>query len=127
MKQACPIVSHAVLVGEGRKFVSLLLTLKVEKDPVSGQQTRKLSQESREFIKHKLRLSNVTTVDQAIQTKEVLDYIAECVEHANEVAISRVSKVKKWHILPDELDVLTGEITPTFKVKRKYISKKFEE
>jgi len=57
----------------------------------------------------------------------VLDYIAECIDHANDVAISRVSKVKKWHILPDELDVLTGEMTPTFKVKRKYISKKFEE
>ena len=29
IKSICPLVSHAVLVGDGRKFVSLLLTLKV--------------------------------------------------------------------------------------------------
>ena len=41
-------------------------------------------------------------------------------------AISRVAKIKKWVILEDELDVLTGELTPTYKVKRKYIAKKYE-
>ena len=45
---------------------------------------------------------------------------------ANEEAINRVAKVKKWTILPDEIDVLTGELTPTYKVKRKFISKKYE-
>ena len=40
--------------------------------------------------------------------------------------MNRVSKVKKWHVLPDELDVLTGELTPTYKVKRNYINKKYE-
>ena len=29
IKSICPLVSHAVLVGDGRKFVSLMLTLKV--------------------------------------------------------------------------------------------------
>ena len=46
---------------------------------------------------------------------------------ANEEAINRVSKVKKWILLLDEMDVLTGELTPTYKVKRKYINKKYEE
>lgn len=37
-----------------------------------------------------------------------------------------MSKVKKWVILEDELDIVTGELTPTFKVKRAFISKKYE-
>ena len=32
IKTACPLISHAVVVGEQKKFVSVLLTLKVKKD-----------------------------------------------------------------------------------------------
>ena len=63
VKQACPIISHAVLVGESRKFVSLLLTLKVEKEPQSGVYTKQLSKDAQAFIRSKLRLSNVSRVD----------------------------------------------------------------
>jgi len=56
-----------------------------------------------------------------------MQFIASCVERANLEAINRVSKVKKWIILPKEFDVLTGELTPTFKVKRRYINKKYAD
>ena len=46
MKSICPLISHAVLVGDGRKFVSLLLTLKVDKDPMSGFMTKTLAAEA---------------------------------------------------------------------------------
>lgn len=127
VKQRCPLISHAVLVGDGKKFVSLLLTLKVDKDNVSGSYTRNLSVEARYLIKQKLRLSNVQTVDDALKFREITEYIDECINEANFRAINRVSRVKKWVILPDELDVLTGELTPTYKVKRSFISKKFEK
>ena len=126
IKSICPLISHAVLVGDARKFVSLLLTFKVQKNPISGYMTRTLAPEALNFIKTKLKLSNIGTVDQALQSKEVLEYVGECVDLANEEAINRVSKVKKWVILPDEFDVLTGELTPTFKLKRKFIYKKYE-
>ena len=119
------MISHAVLVGDGRKFVSLLLTLKVEKDHVSGSYTHRLNQEAQLLIKNKLQLSNVQTVEDALMFPEISAYIDSCIEAANAKAINRVAKVKKWAILPDELDVLTGELTPTYKVKRKLISKKY--
>ena len=78
------------------------------------------------FIKNKLKLSNISTVDEVKNTQEMRDYINDCVERANHKAINRVAKVKKWIILDDELDVLSGELTPTYKVKRKYIMKKHE-
>ena len=126
MQMACPIVSHAIVVGEGQKFVSLLLTLKVAKDPHSGTFTRNLSPEAITYIKNKLKLSNISTVEEVKNTQEMRDYINDCVERANYKAINRVAKVKKWIILDDELDVLSGELTPTYKVKRKYIMKKYE-
>ena len=126
MQMACPIVSHAIVVGEGQKFVSLLLTLKVIKDPYSGTFTRNLSPEATNFIKNKLKLSNVSSVEEVKNTPEMRDYINDCVERANLKAINRVAKVKKWVILDEELDVLSGELTPTYKVKRKYIMKKHE-
>lgn len=127
IKQKCPLISHAVLVGEGKKFVSLLLTLKVEKDNISGFYTRNLSPEAHLIIKDKLRLTNISTVDDALKFSEITEYIKDCIAEANLKAISRVSEVKKWLILPDELDVLTGELTPTYKVKRSFINKKFEK
>ena len=48
--QACPIVSHATAVGERRKYVSILLTLKVQKDTRSGRYTRNLSAEALRLI-----------------------------------------------------------------------------
>lgn len=59
MVRVCPLISHAILVGEGRRFVSLLLTFKVEKDASSGYYTRRLSSEAKALIKTKLKLSNI--------------------------------------------------------------------
>ena len=62
-----------------------------------------------------------------LNSKEMMDFIGSCVDRANLEAVNRVSKIKKWLVLPNEFDVLTGELTPTFKVKRSYITKKYED
>ena len=35
--------------------------------------------------------------------------------------------MKRWVVLDKEFDVVSGELTPTFKIKRKYIVKKYEQ
>ncbi|MBK6696542.1 MAG: hypothetical protein IPG50_30775 [Myxococcales bacterium] len=40
--------------------------------------------------------------------------------------LARVQAIKKIKILPAELSVETGELTPTMKIKRKVIYKKYE-
>ena len=63
MKQACPIFSHAILVGERRKYLGLLITLKVVKDPSTGKFTKNLSDEAVKLIKQKCNLRDIKTVD----------------------------------------------------------------
>lgn len=46
---------------------------------------------------------------------------------ANRQAINQVARVKRWVVLDKEFDVVSGELTPTFKIKRKYIVKKYEQ
>lgn len=40
-------------------------------------------------------------------------------------AISRVAQIKKWRIIDKDFSIETGELTPTMKLKRKFISKKY--
>ena len=43
LKELCPILSNVVLIGDDRKFISALLTLKVDMDIVSGASSGKIS------------------------------------------------------------------------------------
>jgi long-subunit acyl-CoA synthetase (AMP-forming) len=45
------------------------------------------------------------------------------VESVNDKAISRVAQVKKWRIMDRDFSIDGGELTPTFKLKRRVISK----
>ncbi len=41
--------------------------------------------------------------------------------------LSGFEKVKKFTLLPAEFEISSGEITPTLKVKRNIVSKKYEK
>jgi len=40
-------------------------------------------------------------------------------------AVSKAATIKKWKILPLDFSVKTGELTPTLKLKRSYVIKKY--
>ena len=62
IRSVCPLISHAVLVGDRRKYVGLLLTLKVQKDEV-GQYTNQLTPEVSKFIKKTLKEKGIKTME----------------------------------------------------------------
>jgi long-chain-fatty-acid--CoA ligase ACSBG len=55
----------------------------------------------------------------------VLTYLQKCVDQVNNKAASRVAKIKKWKLLDKDFSIDGGELTPTMKIKRKYIAKKY--
>ena len=42
-------------------------------------------------------------------------------------SLGQVEKIKKFVLLPEELTQETGEMTPTLKLKRKFIDQKYKD
>ena len=62
---------------------------------------------------------------EALEDPNVLTYIQKCVDQVNSISISRVSQLKKWRLLPVDFSLEGGELTPTLKLKRKVVLKKY--
>lgn len=73
----------------------------------------------------KARGSNATTVKEALVCKQLQKIIQEGIDRANEKAISKAQRIIKFRILPLELTVDSGLLTPTLKLKRKLVNQRF--
>lgn len=56
-----------------------------------------------------------------------MDYIQACLDKANMKAVSRVQQVKRWVVIDNDFSMETGELTPTAKVKRNVVYKKYAD
>jgi len=100
------LVEHAVVCGDGRHYLTALLTL----DPValaSFASQHGLTDEALRGV----RLHEHPLVVQTLQAD---------IDHVN-ASQARVAQVRKFAVLPQALSVVSGELTPTLKVKRKVV------
>ena len=102
-------VSQAVVVGDRRKHLSALLTLDEEK------------------LDEILKLSGSTAeiLDEAAADPKVEAWLLGLVEAINK-DLARVQQIKKIKILPRDLSIEGGELTPTMKVKRRVVNDKYK-
>jgi long-subunit acyl-CoA synthetase (AMP-forming) len=107
-----------MVVGDMRKFLTCLFTLK-EDAPGSG----KLDASVTSYLQD--RGCNAKTVQEAIKDEKVRKILAEGLKKANEKAISRAQHVQDFVILPEDFSVDNGTLTPTLKLKRKEVVKKY--
>lgn len=63
---------------------------------------------------------------QGLSQEEIEARIARAVDEANKL-LPRYEQVKKFHVLPHEFSVETGEMTPTMKIKRNVVMQKHHE
>uniref|UniRef100_A0A452QA78 Long-chain-fatty-acid--CoA ligase ACSBG2 n=1 Tax=Ursus americanus TaxID=9643 RepID=A0A452QA78_URSAM len=127
VKEKIPIISNALLVGDGAKFLSMLLTLKCEVDGKSGEPLDKLSLEAIHFCR-KLG-SHVSTVSEILELQDPLVYraIQQGIDAVNREAISNAQRIHKWVILEKDFSVSNGELGPTTKVRRHFITQKYKK
>jgi len=105
-----PYINDAVVVGDGRKYlVSLVI---IDEDNVVKYATDNKIQ--------------YTTYGTLTRTPEVLKLIQMEVDRVNK-SLARVEQIKKFSILPKKLQEEDGEVTPTMKVKRRYINETFSD
>ncbi|XP_069061705.1 long-chain-fatty-acid--CoA ligase ACSBG2-like [Pleurodeles waltl] len=127
LKKELPIISNAMLVGEGRKFPSLLITLKCSVDPVTGEPQDDLTPEAVHFCQ-KLG-SGATRVSEVVSTKDpaIYDAVQKAMERVNLKALSNAQKVQKWTILKKDFSVAGGELGPTLKLRRSVVIEMYKE
>jgi len=108
MLKVSPYVREAVVVGDRRKYLTALIG--IELDTVGDWASR--------------RYLPYTTYEDLSAKPEVVDLIGEWVEHVNR-DLSQVETIKKFALLPKELDHENGQLTATQKVKRAAIAAQF--
>ena len=108
--RAHALISQCVVVGDNRPFIGALVTL--DADGLAGWLTM-----------HK---KPKMTVDQAARDQDVLDSIDAAIKRANE-AVSQAESIRKWEILPGDLTIDTGHLTPSMKVKRHVVLSDFAQ
>lgn len=108
--KASPFIKEAIVVGDRRKYLTALIG--IELDTVGDwAQKRKLP---------------FTTYRDLSEKPEVIELISKIVNETN-TKFASVETIKKFKMLPKELDHEEGELTATQKVKRSSVVKQFED
>jgi long-chain acyl-CoA synthetase len=105
-----PYVKEAMVIGEGRKFIAALIG--IELDTVGDWATR--------------RNIPYTTYRDLSEKPEVLELIQGIVDETNK-KFARVENIRKFKMIPKELDHEDGELTATQKLKRSSMAGMFSE
>ncbi|XP_056314507.1 long-chain-fatty-acid--CoA ligase ACSBG2-like isoform X2 [Danio aesculapii] len=126
LKEKVSIISNVMLVGDKKKFLSMLVTLKCNADD-NGDPTDDLTPQVVEFCQQCGVVAS--KVSEVINKKEPAIYkaIQEGIDHVNAKATSNVQRVQKWTILPQDFSISGGELGPTMKLKRPVVNKMYQE
>mmetsp|Transcript_11982 Transcript_11982/g.26135 ORF Transcript_11982/g.26135 Transcript_11982/m.26135 type:complete len:642 (+) Transcript_11982:50-1975(+) len=112
MLEAMPALSRVVVIGEQRKFLSMLVYPRTEQD-----NSNKLAGPAVEVD------SEAKTVEDTKGSALWKSYVEDGMKRANKVAISSAAKVQKFTVLDEDLSVDNGLLTPTLKVKRAVVQR----
>lgn len=123
-KTLVPFVSNIMVIGDDKKFLSALISFKVDIDPKTGEPSATLSPECINSMKTLVGVEP-KTVDEAKQDSKILAFITKAIEATNKKSVSRAAHVRKWHYIPTDFSVPGGELTPTLKLKRRVTEKKY--
>ena len=110
LKAVCPYLSQVIVHADGRKYATALITL----DPEAIEGWAK-----EEGLSY-------SSVAELARSQEVHDLIDGFVAQGNQ-ELERWETIKKFEILATELSVDEGEVTPSLKVRRKAVEKKYAD
>ncbi|QYB05896.1 long-chain fatty acid--CoA ligase [Rhodococcus sp. USK10] len=106
-----PLVSQAVVVGDGRPFIGALLTV----DP----------QEFRKWKSAHGKSSDATVADLR-DDEELRGDLQDAVDDAN-TTVSHAESIKRFVVLDRDLTEAGGELTATLKIKRRVVTERFAD
>jgi long-chain acyl-CoA synthetase len=102
-----PLLSQAVVIGDGRSYLTALLAL------------------DGEFVSHWANEhGKVADFEALVGDPDLRAEVAGAVDSVNE-GHAPIEQIKKWRLIPRELTVASGELTPTLKVKRGVVAARY--
>ena len=105
LKTASELISQVVVIGDRRKYVSVLVTV-VESEAV--------------------RVTGATSYAEATRSSTLRQRIQEAVDKVN-ATVPSYETIKRFTVLERDFSQESGELTPTLKVKRKVATSKFKK
>ncbi len=106
--KAIPAISQAVVIGDRRKYLSAIFALDPEKVATEAAAAGSAARDSKA----------------AAACATFRAYIQSQLDGVNNT-LARVQTIKKFVILPEELSIEGGELTPTMKLKRRIVNEKY--
>ncbi len=105
-----PYISNAVVIGDRRRFVSALIVPNFEK------------------LEGYARFNGIPFADRAdlVRNEKIVNFIQAEIDRATP-NLASFEKIKKIALLDRDFEIEKGEITPTLKVKRNIIEKKYQD
>lgn len=103
-------IGQIVLIAEGRQFVSALIVPNFE------------------FLEDYIKKNNIpfTNWEELVKKDEIIRLYKDKINELQH-DLSDFEKVKKFTLMPAEFEINTGEITPTLKIKRNVVLKKYAD
>ncbi|KAF0735436.1 hypothetical protein Ae201684_008123 [Aphanomyces euteiches] len=123
INEEIPLLSNVMVIGDRRKFLTAVFTLKVLVD-AEGNPSDQLDPSTLELLEE--LGSEAKTVHQARDCDKVKSYIDKNLKKANGRAASRAQHVQKWIILDKDFSIGGDELTATLKLKRRVVMAKYE-
>ena len=115
-------ISNVVLIGDKRKYLTILITLKVKQNLETTEFTNELVGDALEISQQSF------TVDDARNDPIWKNYIQNAINIYNKdktACVSNAQTIKYFRILDRDFSEVSGELTSTMKLKRSVIHEKF--
>lgn len=104
-----PLISHAVVIGDDRPYLTALVTL----DPEAA-------------VEWAAREGRTLALESLVVDEGLRDAIDEAVERVNAMH-SHAEGIRRWRLLPHDLSIAASELTPTLKVRREVVATEHAE
>jgi long-chain-fatty-acid--CoA ligase ACSBG len=114
-----------MVIGDRRKFLSMVLTLKTEVNLENMVPTSVLAADSL-FVGNQIG-SSAKTLEEAGKDPLWTKYFNDGMKAANAKTTSNAQIVQKWILLPSDFSEAGGELTPTMKLKRSVAAAKYTD
>ncbi len=102
------LFTHAIVIGEGRRYITALLTL------------------DEEMINRFIAEHNISDQESISTNPALIEAVQKRIDEVN-TRFARVEQVRNFYIAPSQFSIERGELTPTLKLKRQVILNEYAD